>query len=119
MKFKLITLYIALVWLAIFVAGLWVFKVLIEASPVPEFATGLFGGAIYALVMREIWRVFWGTLQDVETEWRNGLSRSELRAIKAGISDVAEGRTVPLEEIRERLKQETVERERQRTGKLE
>lgn len=105
MKFKLITLYISLFWFALFVAGLWVLKTLIQATPDPYFASGLLGGAIWCLAMRGIWDALGGSLRDFSDEWRNGLSRSELKAIREGLEDAAAGRTKPLEQIRAELKE--------------
>jgi hypothetical protein len=119
MKFKMITLYISLFWFAMFVGGLWALKVLIQAAPDPYFASGLLGGAIWCLVMRAIWDVLAASLRDFLDEWRNGLSRGELKAIKAGLSEVNYGLTVPLEEVRQRLRDETLERERKRIQKQE
>lgn len=112
MKFKLITLYIALFWFAIFVAGLWMLKTMIQAFG-PDFAAGLFGGALWCLAMRGVWDALSSSLNDFRDEWRNNLSRSELKAIRAGLADVQAGRTKPLEQIRAEL------RERERIKKQE
>jgi predicted transcriptional regulator len=114
MKYKLITLYIALFWLAIFLAGVWIFTVLFRASAVPEFGAGLIGGVVYALVMRELFNVVRDSFQDFVTEYRNGLTRSEHKAIKAGLKDAEAGRTKPLEQVRAELR----ERERLRRGEV-
>lgn len=73
MKWKLVTGYIALFWLAIFLAGFWVFGILFRASPVPEFGVGLVGGVIYGLVMRALAQTLIESVKDFLEEWRSGL----------------------------------------------
>lgn len=70
MKYKLTTLYIALFWFALFVGGLWVLKILIQASRDPYFASGLFGGVIWCLVMRGIWDALSGSLDEAVQEFK-------------------------------------------------
>lgn len=76
MKYKIATTYIFLFWLAIFLCGLWVFKMLLQASAVPEFATGLVGGAVYALLMREVGTTVSDAAKDLVDELRREPSNS-------------------------------------------
>lgn len=71
MKYKIASTYIAIFWLAVFIVGFWIFKILMQASPVPEFAAGLVGGAVYAIVMREIYSVVVESIKDCANEWRD------------------------------------------------
>lgn len=54
MKYKIAAGYIAAFWLVVFLAGLWTFKMLTQASPSVEWVAGLFGGAVFAIIMREL-----------------------------------------------------------------
>lgn len=50
---------------------------------------------------------------------RNKLLRSEMKAIQAGLADVAAGRTTPLEEVRQEMRNKWKATERERIQKQE
>jgi hypothetical protein len=48
--------YLLLFWLAILMCGFWVFKLLLQASLDPVFGAGIVGGAVWMLVVSQVWR---------------------------------------------------------------